>query len=306
MSNRRIRYLLILVFIFSMFLMSEITGEKEMIFPEILAVLSGAWCTEKMLWRTGRIRMAAVMAAAAFIGAGIARFVPAPLYAKAMIGFAAMALLLTISDCRMSPALSACMLPIFIEVNAFRYAFLAAIMAVIVSVGQKLMVQFGIKEGNVHSHYMPDFEEELKLWAILFVAFMLLSVYPLMSGNIYVMLPPLIAVFLDNATKNFRGRRVRIWSAVLLGGLIGGLCQFVLVDWFRWPVCIAGTIAAAWVLWSQRCLKINFPAACSAALWAFLIPEWVMIYPFAIAVGGTVMMLVSTYIQKKFIIMEER
>lgn len=303
MTNRKIRYIAVLSFVFLMFLTSKITGNTLIIFPEILAVLAGAWYSERMLWKTGRVRMVIIMAIAAFAGVGISRFVPAPLYVKGVVGFVFTALVLIISDCRLTPAISACMLPIFLGTESFEYSFLVTVMMIIVALGQKLMVSLGIKEGNVHFHYMPDFEEQLKLWAILFVAYMLISIYPLMSGNIYVMLPPLIVMFVENSSHNFKGCRVRIWLTVLIAALIGGACQFVLVDWFRWPVYIAGTVSAALILWAQSAMKMGFPPACAIALFPFLLPDWVLLYPFAVFAGSGVMMLVSTFIQKKFVIM---
>lgn len=307
MSNRGIRYTAAIIFIFLMFLIARITGNKEIIFPEILAVLLGAWCTEKMAWKTGRISMVIVMTIAAFAGVAVSRFIPVPLYFKALIGFVFAALLLIISDSAMTPAISACLLPIYIGTTEFTYSFSVMIMMILIAAGQKLMVELGIKEGNVPVHYMPDFEEQLKLWAILFVAFMLLALYPLMSGNIFVFLPPIIVMFAESSQKHLiKGVRAKMWLVTVLAAFIGGLCQFVLVDWFRWPVFIAGTVSAALVLLMQRGMKLNLPPACAIAILPFIIPDWVMIYPFAVTLGSGVMLLASSFISKKFIVAEGR
>ena len=62
------RYLFGILMAISMVLLAEISGEKEIIFPEICALTIGAWICEQQPWAVNKRRIFALMSVAGLIG----------------------------------------------------------------------------------------------------------------------------------------------------------------------------------------------------------------------------------------------
>lgn len=57
---------------------SELLGEKEIIFPEITALTVGAIAAPKQSWRVSRVRMVLLIAVCSVLGILIVRYSPLP------------------------------------------------------------------------------------------------------------------------------------------------------------------------------------------------------------------------------------
>lgn len=66
--TKRKRYLFALTMILLMVAVAELSGEKEIIFPEMAALTIGMWIVDKQVWRVSRARMVALMTAGAVAG----------------------------------------------------------------------------------------------------------------------------------------------------------------------------------------------------------------------------------------------
>ena len=67
---------------------AEISGEKEIIFPEVAAIACGAFIAPKMPWVTNYIRMFICIAICAVLGVLIVMFLPVPLWAQLIVAYA--------------------------------------------------------------------------------------------------------------------------------------------------------------------------------------------------------------------------
>lgn len=65
---------------------AEITGEREIIFPEITAIAIGALAAPKQVWNTSKLRLFAAVALSAGTGAAIVRLLPLPVWLQAPLG----------------------------------------------------------------------------------------------------------------------------------------------------------------------------------------------------------------------------
>ena len=65
---------------------AEITGEREIIFPEITAIAMGALAAPKQVWNTSKLRLFAAVALSAGTGAAIVRLLPLPFWVQAPLG----------------------------------------------------------------------------------------------------------------------------------------------------------------------------------------------------------------------------
>ena len=86
--TKRKRYLFALTMILLMVAVAELSGEKEIIFPEMAALTIGMWIVDKQVWRVSRARMVALMTAGAVAGVCIVRYSPLPLIADIAVSFA--------------------------------------------------------------------------------------------------------------------------------------------------------------------------------------------------------------------------
>ena len=59
--TKRKRYLFALTMILLMVAVAELSGEKEIIFPEMAALTVGMWIVDKRVWQVSRMRMVILM-----------------------------------------------------------------------------------------------------------------------------------------------------------------------------------------------------------------------------------------------------
>ena len=58
---------------------SELMGEKEIIFPEMAALTIGLWIVDKKVWTGSRLKLVLLMSIGAIVGVCIVRYSPFPL-----------------------------------------------------------------------------------------------------------------------------------------------------------------------------------------------------------------------------------
>lgn len=58
---------------------SELMGEKEIIFPEMAALTIGMWIVDKKVWTVSRLKLVLLMSIGAIVGVCIVRYSPFPL-----------------------------------------------------------------------------------------------------------------------------------------------------------------------------------------------------------------------------------
>ena len=76
---QRKRYICDLLMILLMVGVSELMGEKEIIFPEMAALTIGMWIVDKKVWTVSRLKLVLLMSIGAIVGVCIVRYSPFPL-----------------------------------------------------------------------------------------------------------------------------------------------------------------------------------------------------------------------------------
>ena len=69
------RYFISLVLILAMVSIAEITGEREIIFPEVAALVVGSWVLEKQPWKVSKVGLVGLMTLCSIVGVLIVRYV---------------------------------------------------------------------------------------------------------------------------------------------------------------------------------------------------------------------------------------
>ena len=277
-----------------MFLTSSLTGRSEILFPEMLALLLGIVCTDKLPWKTDALHTVIMMTLCAAAGFAITRYVPFVLYAKVMIGFCFSGLLIVLSDCSLMPCISACLLPIYLGDASPVYPAAVFVMTTAAVVIRAILIKTGMKSKAPKFCYTPDFAYDLKNWAKMLVIFAVISAVPRWSGYALCIAPPLVVTFVESFCRNMYGRRFRIWFVVTIAAVIGALSRFVGVELFGLEPCIPAVIAAMLAVLEMKLMNVIFPPAGAVVLLAFLIDGNVFMYPPMIAIGTFAVLLIGS------------
>lgn len=114
MEHRKLtRYLISLVMILMMVGLAEWTNEKEILFPEMTALIIGLLIIDKRVWNVKRWQIILLMTLGAAVGICIVRYSPLPYVVNLCAAFAFAGASLLISRATLIPLISACVLPDF-------------------------------------------------------------------------------------------------------------------------------------------------------------------------------------------------
>ncbi|MBR1721610.1 MAG: hypothetical protein IJ727_03865, partial [Treponema sp.] len=115
---------------------SEVTGEKEIIFPELAALAVGCFLTPRLVWKTSYLKIISSISLCALLGLGIVCFLPVPLWSQFLLAFALGQLIFFLSKTTFAPMISAISLPVLIQTKSPVYvlsAFLLTFLVILLS-----------------------------------------------------------------------------------------------------------------------------------------------------------------------------
>lgn len=286
-----VRYLFALAFICLMVLVSELSGQSEIIFPETLAVLTGMWVVRRPPWHVSRLRLVLLLTSAAFFGYFLVVFVDIPMYAKYMIGFTFCMVLLKLSRCTVWPILSACILPILLHSDSVVYPISVFVMMTLVCLGQYLMERAGMHE---KTHFTPTDKPNAKSWlklALRIGLFAILAAPAFITQQYYLVVPPLIVAY---AGFTERGNILhKHWlKTIVLFAIVATLATairyYLNLKWgLSLTLCGALSTCVLFVLFEL--FNIHLPPVGAAALLPLVInTQTLWLYPIELTVGAFV------------------
>ena len=147
MEHRKLtRYLISLMMILIMVGLAEWTNEKEILFPEMTALIIGLLIIDKRVWNVKRWQIILLMTLGAAVGICIVRYSPLPYVVNLCAAFAFAGASLLISRATLIPLISACVLPVLLHTESIVYPIAVFSMSVSVVLVQiilpPLMVTF--------------------------------------------------------------------------------------------------------------------------------------------------------------------
>lgn len=280
-----------------MFLIAELFNETEIIFPETLALLTGAWIAPKQPWNVNKKKLIICMTISAIMGICIVRFLSVPLLIKILIGFIISALILIISKCTLVPVISACILPVMLGTESIIYPVSVFCISAIVAIVQKIMENYQIREPYQHKSNEIDRIYELKKWSLLFIIFAVIAVIPVYKNMLYIIAPPMIVTFAElSCSKRTIKQILKIYAVLVFASVIGTASRLILNIHFNLPLTISAIIAVILILTVFRLLKTMFPPAGAICLLPMILnSDGLIKYPFLIAVGGIVIIISAKF-----------
>ncbi|WP_372752876.1 hypothetical protein [Labilibaculum sp.] len=291
-----IRYLFALLMIGLMVGVSDWLGEKEIIFPEIAALILGLWIIDKKVWIISRPMVVLLMTVSALFGILLVRYSPMPLFVNLAISFIFTSLCLFFSRTNLIPIISASMLPVLLATHSWIYPLSVFSMSLVLVGVQWIFEQIGWRKYVNVSSKKSLCRHTLVHWLKLLVGFLFIAAIPVYIGKMYFIVPPLVVTFVEFASSaaGFRKRPVQIFFLLVVSASLGALFQYVLHGVLGFSEVYTVLLLFACLFLFIELLGEAFAPACAIALIPMIIPpQNVALYPLQVAGGAAIFLLVA-------------
>ncbi len=299
MSNERIKNLipclLTIAVIGIMTGAAELLGEIEIIFPEITAVAIGALIAPVQSWNASRARILISITAMSVVGVLIVRYVPIPLMVKIPLAFACAAAGLMISKTGFAPMISACVLPVILSTETFVYTASVAVMTGIILAIQYVLERLGLR---THRDFVPQSAvgKTVVYWLKHTVIIALAAVIPVLTGEMYFIVPPLIVGYVEMSSPGspLRARYKTAVALIFIAACAGVFCRLVVTETIGFPLTVSAVLSGTVVILAVKLTKLYFPpcgAICTLPM--LLGADKLWLYPLEATAGFIVLTLVA-------------
>jgi len=290
------RYLFGTLMALVMVLIAELSGEKEIIFPEICALTIGAWISEQQPWMTNKRRIFFLMSAAALFGVLIVRYVPVLLIFQVCLCFAFTGVILTLCKTNFVPIISACILPVYLGTKSWIYPLSVMVMALVIIIAQWLMEKFHFRPVNNFEPCNFEIKKQIIRWLKLLTVFGLIALIPFKTHQIYFLAPPLIVMFTELSNPLSPARKVPHYIVGLMtfGAFTGCMLRLVLNVYLGLPLSLCTVLACIILFFALNKVRINFPPAGAILLIPMILDEHLlMLFPFEVFIGAVILCCIS-------------
>lgn len=292
-----IRYLFAIVIIGLMVGASEWMGQKEILFPEMAALVLGLWVIDKKIWTVTRPMLVILMTVCAFFGILVVQYSPFPVLINIAISFTFTSLCLIVTRSTLIPITSAAMLPVFLGTDSLVYPASVFIMSFLVVSGQWLLEKKGLRHivvDNKKKHY----KHSPKHWGRLLFWLILIAAIPAYVGKLYFIVPPLVVMFIEfsSSSSGFRNRPLQVYMIIVIAAILGTFAQYYLHTIVGLPKVYTVLLLFLCLFVLFEIVRKPFAPACAIALVPMIIPqENILLYPFQVVVGAAVFLFVSMF-----------
>ena len=289
------------MFVTLMVAAAELSGEREIIFPEITALAIGYIVAEKRSWHVNSIRIVVLITLCAIAGVLIVRSRFAGILPEILIAFALCQLIFMYSGTTFAPFVSAVILPIMMQTESFVYPAAAFVLTIIIVALHTLFLKCGLRSDedyvpkrlNSKTDYIDAVLRVISVGIVGAVAFM--------SGYRFVIAPPLLVAFTEFSRPGNKAcnKPFKTIAVVTLCAVIGAVCRYFINISLGMPLAVAAAVAAVLLLAVIHKSRMFMPPAGAITILAMIIPETaVMTFPVQILCGVGSFMLLTHIIFK--------
>ncbi len=290
--RQNLRLIFAAVMVTLMVLAGELTGEKEIIFPEAAALFVGACVMKKSPWRVDKIRMMIVMPIAAAVGLGISVFLDMPMYFRVMSGLVVCVGILLLSRTTMLPLLSACVLPIMTNAKSPWYIVSVATITLAAVLLQLIMEKTGLRKKRKFFPVKYSKKAELLRWSYIIAVFSVVVLFASGFNVLYIAAPPIIVAFCEFSYSHSPARRspVVIFCMTVFCSFLGAASRLLMCETLGLPLWSAAAVTILCVLYSMQAVKIFFPPTAALAILPMIIPSGqLLLYPIEVTAGAALL-----------------
>ena len=286
------RYFLATIMTIVMFFLAEITNQQEIIFPEILAIMTGAWIAKKQPWSVNKRKIFFLTCIASVLGVSIVRYLPFGMFFQVALCFILIGIILFLSKTTFIPIISACILPIYLGTTTWVYSISVSIMAFIIIIGQWLMEKYHLRSINHYNKENFDIKKEFRWWCKLFCIFGVISILPINTHNIFLLAPPLIVTFVEfsNPKSCLRAKAKNIYFLIVGASLIGYGIRLLLSYFLPCPLVVGACLACILLFAIFDYTRLLFPPAGAILLLPMILDiNDVVFFPMQVALGTLIL-----------------
>lgn len=300
MKFKNYRIICSIIMAVMMILASQLLNEKEIIFPEIAALLIGAWALEVQPWRVTKIRLVILMTISAIVGVCIVRYLHMNLYMQIMVAFTYSVGAILLSKCSLVPLISACILPVIMKTDTWIYPLAVGIMCLIIVVVQKLFEEIGFREKQEYIPYICD-KEGYETWIKRYLVVAVYTLLATITHQMYLIAPPLYVTFveLSNRRSPLRSSRYLLAFVMLLASLIGCFVKFLHIE-LGLSITLCALIAMILLFMMFHKTYTMFPPTGAIALLPLILPyENIFLYPLEVGMSSCCLIFLAMSFFKK-------
>lgn len=297
---KKIRIIFCIIMSVGMVALASCLNEKEIIFPEIAALLIGAWAADTQPWRVTKFRLWFLMTISAIVGIMIVRYVDASLYLQIMLAFTYAVFAILGSRCSLVPLISACILPVIMKTETLVYPIAVSVMCAIIVLVQWWMEEWGLRESQPYIPYICD-KEGYETWLKRYVIVGIYTLLAVHSHQMYLIAPPLYVTFveLSNRRSPLRSSRYLLAFVMLLASLIGFFAKVLQLE-FQLPITLCALIAMVLLFTMFKKTYTFFPPAGAIALLPLILPyENILLYPIEVGISSCAFIFLAMSFFKK-------
>lgn len=292
-----------------MVLCAELLHEKEIIFPEIVALLVGAWMSPRQPWRVSQPLFVGMMGISAVAGVCIVRYLPFPMLAQAGIAFLFVILALSLTQCTLVPMISACILPILLRTTSWIYPISVVVMSAVIAAVRYYFVRAGLIEPPLPYSFPSrgdwknrNWKKAFLKWGMLLGVFLLVAALPMMTGELYFIAPPLLVAFVEFSNPEFalQSNPLKTWGVLFLAALAGTASRVLLGGLLGLPLTVCAGVSFVLLLLLFQRSEILFPPVGALGFLPLILPlEGLWRYPLEAAAGAAVFITLSCLLFRK-------
>ena len=274
---------LVLAIVAAMVGAAELTGQSEIIFPEITAIAVGAFLAPRLAWRTDRARMLVTVTLCAVLGVLLVRFVPLPVWGRLTLAYGLAQVVFLLSGTRFAPMISAIALPVLLGTESWVYPAAAFLLTGLILLCHWGLERLGLREELRFSPVRPTAEDWRAAGLRLALAAPVIWAALALDCR-FAVAPPLLVAFTEfsSPTAAARKRPFRAGAAIVLCALAGTASRLLIQGALGLPLILA----AAAMIAILRFLGMYVPPAGALAILPMLLPaERLPRYPLQIALG---------------------
>ena len=289
------------MFVTLMVAAAELSGEREIIFPEITALAIGYIVAEKRSWHVNSIRIVVLITLCAIAGVLIVRSRFAGILTEILIAFALCQLIFMYSGTTFAPFVSAVILPITMQTESFVYPAAAFVLTLIIVALHTLFLKCGLRSDEDFVPKRLNSRTDYIDAVLRVISVGIVGAVACMSGYKFVIAPPLLVAFTEFSRPGNKAcnKPFKTIAVVTLCAVIGAVCRYFINISLGMPLTVAAAVAAVLLLAVIHKSRMFMPPAGSITILAMIIPETaVMTFPVQILCGVGSFMLLTHIIFK--------
>lgn len=293
---RKTVYSSILAFIilFSMVVTANVFNNQEIIFPEVAALCAGMLLAPKHPWSVSKPRLVIIMTICSVAGL-LLSISPLWLIVKIMLGFCVAVCCMFAFRSSLVPSISACVLPILMETKSIIYPISVIILSVCIVLAQLFLEKKNLRQPKTYVKTQKVDFSQVMYWLILLLCVSVYSIFPVLSGKVLLIAPPLIVMFCEmmSSERKFFHKEGKTCFFVIIMAAVGSISNYI-TYLLNIPTFVCALFVSVFVIVFMNLSKFYFPPAAALAFLPFIInKELLLWYTLFIGITAIVCSVVS-------------